>query len=145
MASIRVLFPIWASFHLATTCPRQYLRTLFLTFTSAMSSSSATGISSRSPSPTTPEASDDLHLVAVQDEDYPWLTSSPVPRPTSWDNNKPIPYSSTPHIVPSLCLQDLIHDSTLEEYVAVSTAVTSPCSTVLAPCRLWTACRNITQ
>lgn len=53
---------------------------------SRMSSSSATGACSRSPSPSTPEASDNLESVVVQnDSDYPWsLATNPLP-----DGNMP--------------------------------------------------------
>jgi hypothetical protein len=79
-----------------------------------MSSSSATGASSRSPSPATPEA-EDLSHVLIPGEEYPWLSSSPVSRSSAWDA-KPEQYADVQKAVPALSLQDLLHDSALEEY-----------------------------
>jgi hypothetical protein len=79
-----------------------------------MSSSSATGAtSSRSPSPATPDASDDLGHVLVPGDEYSWLSSSPVARPTTWDG-KP---AAAPRAIPTLSLHDLLQDSAFEECV----------------------------
>jgi hypothetical protein len=83
-----------------------------------MSSSSATGASSRSSSPATPPASHDLQLVSVglQEDAYQWLGSSPVTQHTSWDEDTSS-RMNVPKAVAPLSIHDILHDSAFEECV----------------------------